>query len=229
VLPAKPNLFIQGWFNWYCRFALRKFFHRVHLFGNVPFDPKRSTIYVVNHASFWDVIAVNFLIHSRRRQPIYCMSDIVQMRRHPFFRRVGAFSVDRTNPRDGLRAIAYAADLLNRSPCSVVMFPQGKIEPADQRPIRFERGIARLMDRCPDATVVMVTLRYEFWLDQRAELLMDLSSVGDKSIPLMEMQMISRLDKLASAGKEFGVGDQILLTGRKSIQQWDWSKPITPI
>jgi 1-acyl-sn-glycerol-3-phosphate acyltransferase len=219
MLPALPNPLIQLWFNWYCQFTLRKFFHRVQLFGDVPFEPDRSTIYIANHCSFWDAIVLNHLIQTRRRQRAYCMSDAVQVARHPFFRRVGAFSVDRANPRDGMRAIHYAADLLNASPCSVVIFPQGKIEPADRRPIRFERGIERLIALAP-AQIVLVALRYEFWLDQRAEALIDLSIANDRSVTEMEQQMTDRLDALACAGRAHRAGPTVLVKGRRSIADW---------
>jgi len=219
MLPAKPNRLVQAWFNWYCRYALRKFFHRVHLFGDVPFDPQRPTLYVANHVSFWDPIVLNFLIRTRRRQPAFCMSDLKQVKKHPFFLRVGAFSVDRDHPRDGLRAIQYAADLLNRMPCAVVIFPQGKIEPAEVRPLRFQRGIDRLMKQSPEAAVVIVALRYEYWSDQRAELLVDLSEPSERSAEAIQLQMTDRLEALAAAGREFRPGAQILLRGRQSISE----------
>jgi 1-acyl-sn-glycerol-3-phosphate acyltransferase len=211
---------VQAWFNWYCRFSLRKFFHRVHLYGEVPFDPSVSTLYVVNHSSFWDPIAVNFLIHSDRPQRAYCITDLAQVQKHPFFRQVGAFSVDRSSPRDGYRAIQHAANLLNASPCAVVIFPQGKIEPADIRPLKFERGIERIIAKSPGINIVLVSLAYQFWLDQRAELLMDFSAIADPSVESLQLRMGDRLEMLRQAGRAFRPGDRILLTGRRSISDW---------
>jgi hypothetical protein len=145
------------------------------------------------------------------------MTDLEQVKRHPFFRRVGAFSVDRSRPRDGMRAIRYAADLLNQRPCAVVIFPQGKIQPAGIRPLRFERGIDRLLKLSPQAAVVIVALRYEYWRDQRGELLVDLSEPTDRSADAIELQMADRLETLAAAGREHRPGNQILLQGRRSI------------
>lgn len=145
------------------------------------------------------------------------MSDAVQVARHPFFRRVGAFSVDRTSPRDGLRAIHYAAGLLNQSPCAMVIFPQGKIEPAEKQPLRFQRGIERLIAMAPDADLYLVALRYEFWLDQRAEILIDLSRARDRSVSHLEAQLTDRLAFLADAGRAYRASDTILLKGRRSI------------
>ncbi len=217
MLKPVPNPFVQLWFNWYCRHALRKHFHRVYLYGDVPFDPNQSTLYISNHSSFWDPIALNFLLHHFRRQPAYCMSDQVQVRKHPFFRRVGAFSVDRANPRDGLRAIQFAAELLNQSPCAVVIYPQGKSEHNDIRPIKFERGIERIIELAPSANVVLVAMRYEFWLNQRPELMIDLSLARDRSIAAMEAQITSRLDTLRDAGRACQIGSRVLLRGRRSI------------
>jgi 1-acyl-sn-glycerol-3-phosphate acyltransferase len=183
----------------------------------VPFEPAAPTLYISNHSSFWDAIALNFLIHSFRRQTSYCMSDEIQVRKHPFFRRVGSFSVDRTNPRDGLRAIQFAGELLNKSPCAIVMYPQGKVEHNDVRPLVFERGIDRIIKSAPQTNVILVTIRYEFWLNQRPELMMDLSAARDRSLSGMAAQMTDRLDRLIAAGKKYQPGDRILLTGKKSI------------
>ncbi len=217
MLPPIQNPFVQTWFDWYCRHALRRHFHRIHLYGDVPFAPDIPSLYLSNHSSFWDPIALNFLIHTHRRQKAYCMSDIVQVRKHPFFRRVGAFSVDRTSPRDGLRAVRFAAERLNRCPCAVVIYPQGSTKPNDQRPITFERGIERVITAAPRAAVILVTIRYEFWLDQRPELLIDLTEAKDRTAPAMAAQMTERLDTLATAGRAFRHGSKILLKGRRSI------------
>ena len=220
MLPAIPNPLVQRWFDWYCGYALRKHFHRVHLYGDVPFDPARPTLYVASHSSFWDPLVMSRLIRTTRRQPAYAMSDLVQVRRHPFFRRVGAFSVDRTSPRDGMRAVRYAADLLNAGGNAVVVFPQGGVRPPDERPLRFERGVERILSLAPAATVVVVALRYEFWLDQRPELLVDLSVGAGREADPLRQQMVQGLDRLAAAGRAYRVGDRLLLVGRTSIANW---------
>jgi 1-acyl-sn-glycerol-3-phosphate acyltransferase len=221
MLPPRKNPLVQLWFNRYCRYALRKHFHRVQLYGDVPFDPRISTLYLVNHCSFWDPIVMNYLIHHHRCQPAFCMSDQVQVQKHPFFRQVGAFSVDRTNPRDGLRAIRFAADLLNANPCAVVIFPQGKIEPAEARPLRFERGFEKLIDFAPSVNIITVALRYEFWMNQRPELLIDLSQPPDRTADASAAHMTRRLTMLALAGQTYREGSRLLLQGRKAINEPD--------
>ena len=220
MLPATPNPMVRRWFDWYCGHALRRHFHRVHLYGDVPFDPARSTLYVSAHAGFWDPLVLNHLIRTRRPQPAFVMSDRVQVTKHPFFRRVGAFSVDRTSPRDGLRAVRYAAERLSEGPNAVVIYPQGGVRPPDERPVRFEGGTERVLRLAPAAAVVVVAVRYEFWLDQRPELLVDLSAGQSRETDGLREQLASRMDHLAAAGRARRAGDQVLLTGRRSISEW---------
>lgn len=231
MLPAIPNVLVQVWFDAWCHHAMRKQFNRLHLFPQSEgawntFDPDVSRIYAVNHSSFWDGIILNHLIRRFRRQRTYCMIDEVQVRRHPFFRRVGGFSVNRENPRDGLRAIEYAAALLNASPCAVLLFPQGRIEHNDS-PLRLESGVARLIQSCPMARVVPVSLRYEFWIEQRAEVLIrfqdELSLHGLSRSQIMERIRIalgSGLDDLRAIGRKMQPGDPVLFRGQRSISHW---------
>ncbi len=225
MLPATPSPIVRRWFGWYCRHALAKHFHRVHLYGDVRFDPGRPTLYVVGHVGFWDALVVNHLIRTRRPQPAFVMSDLVQVRKHPFFRRVGAFSVDRTSPRDGLRAVRYAAERLSDGPNAVVLFPQGGARPPDERPVRFEGGVQRILALAPAAAVVVVALRYEFWLDQRPELLVDLSTTAARDTAGLRDQLTERMDALAAAGRAYRPGDQILVQGRRSISEWSQRIP----
>ena len=178
MLPARPNRLVARWFDGWCRRALRRSFHAAHLYlpdGGAAWDdadPSAGRLYIANHASFWDGVLLYWLLRRRLgtagRRRVYAMVDAEQVAEHPFFRRCGAFSVDRSDARDGLAAVAYAADRLAEG-AAVVIFPQGAIAPADRRPLGFEGGLGRIVARCPSAAVVPVGLRYEFWLEQRPE------------------------------------------------------------
>lgn len=232
MLPAKPNMLVQLWFDLWCRQAMRQHFNRLHLYPQSEstwgrFDPTVSRIYVANHSSFWDGIILYHLIRNFRRQRLYCMIDEEQVRRHPFFRRVGGFSVNRHSPRDAFRAVDYAATLLARAPAALVIFPQGRIEHNDIRPLALEGGIARLIERCPAARVVPVAIRYEFWIEQRAEAMIRL---GDELSlhGLSRPQILDRLrtalthglDHLREMGLHMQRGEPVLFRGMRSISHW---------
>jgi len=218
----------MAWFDWYCRQALRKHFHRVHLYDlkALPHDPNQSTLYVANHSSFWDGIVINHLVRRHRPQPLYCMIEIEQVREHPFFRRVGGFSIDRADRRDGAKAIDYAVQLLTRQPSALLIFPQGKIEPSDMRPLRFQSGVAHLIERIRGVRVVPLALRYEFWKEQRPECLIGIGAIAGNvrgsSTCLRELERFieMQLDVLKQASLDRQEGDKILLRGRPSISRW---------
>ncbi len=223
------------WFDGWCRRALRTHFFRVHLYLESAEQWDRSDasvprIYVANHSSFWDGIVLNFLLRKcRRQQPLYCMIDDVQVNEHPFFRRVGGFSISRDDRRDAIASIEYASELLHRrtDPPALVIFPQGKIEPNDLRPIRIEAAVTRIIERCPHARVVPVAIRYEFWLEQGAELLVRIGSElqfenepNSEIASTLRAKLTESLDFLKQGGLEHRSGDRVVLEGRASISKW---------
>jgi hypothetical protein len=229
---AAPNTLFLKWFDAWTRRALRQAFHRVHLYLDepLPFDANQSHLYIANHSSFWDGIVLYHWLRTRRRQPIYCMIDAVQVKEHPFFRRVGGFSIDRTSPRDGMRAIDYAAKLLNDSPASVIVFAQGGIRHNDLRRLGFEAGVARIIQNAPAAKIIAVALRYEFWEEQRAEAMIKAASASvdrgknhridrRRIVQTLEETIVHFLDRLKCGAMRYEPGE-INLKGKPSISKW---------
>ena len=223
VLPEQPNRLVQAWWNRYCPYALRKHFHALRAYGHwlppAPNSPPPPTLYLANHLSFWDGIAINYaLLFDRHHTTFRVMVDEEQVRAHPFFRRIGAFSVDRKSPRDALRACAHAASLLN-SGHPVLLFPQGSIRPLHE-PLHLERGFTYILDRAPTASVVILTLAYEFWEDQRPELLLHASPpLPGQSTGLNDTRarFAEGLEALRSASLTRNPG-RVVLHGRRGIQ-----------
>jgi len=235
MVAAKPNPWMLWWFDRWCHRAIRRQFFRLHRYGDPDwlnrFDNSRPRLYLANHPSFWDGIVLHHVLRTHLRQPTYCMIDAEQIAEHPFFRRVGGFSVDRARPRDGMAAIRYAVDRL-RDPAAVVIFPQGQIVGVDQRPLGFESGVARIIAGCPAAQVIPVALRYDFWAEQRGEALMHIGAPVDCT-GLSRRQMIATLERAVTAGLDEltnassrRVEGEVLLRGKRSISQWKrWREP----
>jgi 1-acyl-sn-glycerol-3-phosphate acyltransferase len=164
-------------------------------------DP-RGTLFLANHSNWWDL----FLVHALNQAiPVdgYGMMEHFNMLRFGFFRRIGAFSVDRTDPGSVRASLAYASGLLQRPRAGVWIFPQGKIETNDARPLVFQAGIRALVRRAGPVRVVPVAFRYEFWQDERPEALVRFgtSRVEDREgltdlIPRLEHALTLELDAL---------------------------------
>lgn len=74
--------------------------------------------------------------------------DEAALRRHPFFRRIGTFSIHRQNPRKALESLHYASEMMNHAETgkkiALWIYPEGKMKsPASN--IRSEGGVVRLI------------------------------------------------------------------------------------
>lgn len=93
----------------------------------------------------------------------YVMMEERQLRAYRFFTWCGAFSIERRDPDDAQRSQLYAANLLReRRDRALYIFPQGRIEANDYRPLTVYPGIARIAAQVGDVTLCPIALRYEF-------------------------------------------------------------------
>lgn len=167
----------QGWPSWALHALilrkLRRAFYKVRAQG---IDPLREaidqesggTLFLANHSCWWDL----FLVHALNTTiPVdgYGMMEHFNMVRFGFFRRIGAFSVDRTDPVAVRASLDYAAELLQKPRAGVWIFPQGRMVGNDVRPLDFQSGLRALVRRAGRVRVCAVALRYEFWQDERPE------------------------------------------------------------
>lgn len=127
-----------------------------------------GTLILANHSCWWDLFLAHFL---NEAIPVdgYGMMERFNLVRFGFFRRIGAFSVDRTDPASVRETIDYAASLLRGPRAGVWVFPQGRMVGNDVRPLGFQPGLRALVGRAGRVRVVAAALRYEFWQDERPE------------------------------------------------------------
>ncbi len=155
------------------RRKLRSSFFRIRVQGldalraALDADPS-GVLFLANHSCWWDLFLV---VHLNDAIPVdgYGMMEHFNMLRFGFFRRIGAFSVDRANPSSVRASLEYAVGLLKRPRAGVWLFPQGRILGNDARPLRFQPGLRALVRKAGRVRVVPVSFRFEFWQDERPE------------------------------------------------------------
>ncbi len=212
--------------------ALRRMFQRVALYAaeSRPL-PDLPTLVYSNHPSWWDGYVAYLLSREIWRSEGYLMMEEAQLRRYGFFRYCGAFSVDRHDPREGMRAVQYAALLLRGSRRVVWIFPQGEIVPSDRRPLVTFSGAAHIARRAAPVRCLPAALRFEFGGEQRPEALIRLgephvveSGANAKALRRdMDQRLLTEMDALR---EDFLSGAtttyRTILQGRESINVvWD--------
>ncbi len=164
MIPARKGPLFAAWFAGVSRRRLFGAFSSVRVRGLdavVRAAGEGPVLVVSNHTSWWDPLVVIWLTTSVMKVDPFAMMDARNLRRLPFFAKVGAFGVDLEDAADGARAIRYAAKLLDRPGRLVWVFAQGREVPVTVRPLAFRGGSAQIARVAHRATVVPAAMRYE--------------------------------------------------------------------
>lgn len=184
MLEARKSRWFEEIFAVYNRNLFRRRFHSLRVSGldflrNRNHDASPLLVYA-NHSSWWDGL-VAFELSRAARLDSFMMMEEKQLKKLFPFRHLGAFSVVRKNPREALKSIDYAANLLKeKSPPqrrTLWIFPQGEILPNDKRPLNFYGGVSRVIEKAKCAVEpVPLAIRYEFFGEFKPEILVKIGA-----------------------------------------------------
>ncbi|WP_182200605.1 lysophospholipid acyltransferase family protein [Paraliobacillus salinarum] len=161
ITANKNKQFEKLFYTYLQRYLLKKNLHTIYLEGEISVDSNTPVIFIANHSSWWDGLLLFYLTSKNQDSNFYIMMDEEGLEKYPFFRKLGAYSINRSRPKDILKALQYSEQLM-RDQKSVWMFPQGKIEHQAVRPIQFQSGIGYLLQRFDHVIVKPVSLHYYF-------------------------------------------------------------------
>ncbi|MFD1030057.1 lysophospholipid acyltransferase family protein [Metaplanococcus flavidus] len=167
MIEAKKSRLFEKAFALYLFSLMRRSFTRF-LGQGIQEIPRQPAIFIANHSSWWDGLLFFFLNRTVWKHDIHMMMHEKNLKKYSFFRYLGAFSIDKQNPKDIIRSLQYTEDLLKQGK-SVVLFPQGDEYHQEIRPLSFHSGIGYLLDKHPEIPVVPITFYYSFGHEQKPE------------------------------------------------------------
>jgi len=173
MITARRSAWFERLFAVYNRNLIARRFEGLRVAGLPNLKDRPACVPLVlyaNHSSWWDGL-IAFQIGYEYGLEQYAMMEEQQLRRYGLFRKLGAFSVARDNPRGALRSIGYAGDLLRGTARALWIFPQGVTLPNDARPLNLYTGVAHIIKRVGRTYAAPVAMRYEFLDDFRPEAL----------------------------------------------------------
>lgn len=180
MLEANRSIWFERIFAVYNRNLLKRRFHSLQVLGlNILKlkEEKLPLIIYANHSSWWDGLVI-FEILRKFDFENFVMMEEKHLRKFFLFRKLGAFSIVRENPREAVKSINYAASLLKeKSTRTVLIFPQGEIQPNDICPIRFFNGLARIIEKTGKCQAVEISLRYEFLENFKPEIFVKIGEI----------------------------------------------------
>jgi 1-acyl-sn-glycerol-3-phosphate acyltransferase len=152
---AAFELFFRPW--------MKRRIHDVHVaWPERPIPSAGPLLLAANHVSWWD----GFILREVHRQlrptePFHVLMHERELRRFPFFRRLGGVGIDASSPRSVLGAIRALQRRAEHLPeVTLFVFPQGRIYPSTRSPLGFRRGV-ELIARAVGAAVVPVAIHLE--------------------------------------------------------------------
>lgn len=204
MIEARKSWLFGKIFKLYNRNLIRRRFNALRVSGLRNLHKSKTLPYLIysNHSSWWDgLIAFEISLHTDLDW--FVMMEEKQLKKYFFFRWLGAFSIVKQNPSEALKSIQYVIDLMKEnSNRAILIFPQGRIEPNDLRPIKFESGIVRIIQKVENLVLVPMAFRYEFLYDYKPEVFARIgepkvfkkNSSEDRSI--LKKQLQAQLTKL---------------------------------
>ncbi|MBR2757233.1 MAG: lysophospholipid acyltransferase family protein, partial [Exiguobacterium sp.] len=134
---------------------IRPTFHNIYIRKD---DDPTPGLFLSTHSAWWDGLIMYMINEHFLRHDIHVLMDEDGLRRFPFFRHLGAFSVKKGRLSDVRASLAYANELL-MSGKSVWMFPQGQEMTQELRPVEIESGATLLLN---DRPVHLCAMYYSF-------------------------------------------------------------------
>ena len=160
-------------FSRYLRWLVRRSFSTVWVHRDATPLPPSGYVAAANHSSWWDGF-IPYLLHRNTLPlaPFALMMSDEELRRFPFFRWGGAFSVDATSVRASLPAIRYAASEA-RNGAGVWIFPRGHFERSVD-PAGWTSGFVHAA-RAGGVAIVPIAMRFIMMERQRPEVFVDMA------------------------------------------------------
>ncbi len=134
-------------FYWYSLTLFRRRFRRVWIDDSVHPPGGTSVLFVGTHNSWWDGMIPLLMNEASFGLDARAIMDEQQLRRYPFFRYLGVYSINRDYPLRAMKSLEYTVRLLNNSteehPVGIWAYPEGKLV-NPHKAVTLESGLAWL-------------------------------------------------------------------------------------
>ncbi|MEO1022324.1 MAG: lysophospholipid acyltransferase family protein [Bacteroidota bacterium] len=169
-IPANESRFYIWFFTTYTQWLMRRRFASVQIRQEYNPDRTRSTIYYLNHTSWWDGLIPLYLNKQVFKQQARALMEDKQMQEHRFFSKIGAFSINLNDPRSSIRSLRYAVESLKRPNSCLFIYPEGRINPPGTTNFSFKNGLSWIISQTPEADIVPIAIQFDFSAHSKPDL-----------------------------------------------------------
>ncbi|MFZ2286018.1 MAG: lysophospholipid acyltransferase family protein [Bacteroidales bacterium] len=165
IIKARHNPFFDRFFSFYSRNGLKRHFHRV-LFDCTADTANRPVLLIGNHFSWWDGFISYRVNDLCLHKKFHIMMLEEQLENRLFLNKAGAFSIKRGS-RSVVESLQYASGLLHEGENLVAVYPQGTIASLHRRPVRFEKGVERIIAGASEKLMILFYVALPDWFSEK--------------------------------------------------------------
>ncbi|MGD9900033.1 MAG: lysophospholipid acyltransferase family protein [Calditrichaceae bacterium] len=224
MIKARHNIWADKIFEKYLNRLFKNHFYSINVLSEYPVVKTDLPLIIIpNHSTWWDgflIYHLNKRIFGRR---MFVMMEEKQLKKFPFFSRLGAFGVNAKSVKSVLKSLKYAGHVLKNAENMLCIFPQGVLERWHKRPIEYKRGIEKIIENIEgDSVLLPLAIRAEFTGEQRPEIFLNfgesllVNKTNFPGIQILESQHEQLLDQLADKVRNGDEGEKIF-SGKKSL------------
>lgn len=148
MIKANHKKWAEILFDFYLNQLLKKHFDDFILIGKSPsINENKSLMILPNHFSWWDGFFIYKIIKNITSKKFHIMMLEDQLKRYWLFNRLGAYSINQNNPKSVLKSLSYSIELLNDKSNLTVIYPQGEIQPQEEKQIKFNKGVNYICEK----------------------------------------------------------------------------------
>jgi len=158
---AKHNTLAKKVFDIYLHRLFRKHFESMILVGLPPLDHKPIFL-MQNHHSWWDGFFAYIANQKILQKKFHILMLEDQLKKYPFFNKLGAFGINRENPKSILNTINYILNLSLVNNNLITFYPQGDIFPSYSK-MELMKGTYQILKKLsPDCLKLLMYTHIEY-------------------------------------------------------------------
>lgn len=165
ILKSRHIPFFVRFISFYSRNGLKRSFHSVEFDCRVD-TANRPVLLIGNHFSWWDGFIAYRLNDLCLHKKFHVMMLEEQLETRLFLNKAGAFSIKKGS-RSVVESLHYASALLQDKGNMVAVYPQGTITSIHRRPVRFEKGVERIIAGASEKLMILFYVALPEWYSDK--------------------------------------------------------------
>jgi len=169
IIKARHIPLFVHFFRFYSRNGLKRHFHSV-TFDCAAAIANRPVLLIGNHFSWWDGFIAYRLNDLCLHKKFHIMMLEEQLENRLSLNKAGAFSIKRGS-RSMVESLQYASGLLHDNDNLLAVYPQGTITSIHRRPVRFEKGVERIIAGASENLMILLYAALPDWFSEQKPVL----------------------------------------------------------